>query len=112
MPNSPKKILIVEDNPSIMKAAVFALKEAGFEIDFAENGKDGLQKIREDNYDLVVLDLVMPGITGFEVMQQLKTLGNKMPIIVYSNMPEEDTQAEAMKMGAKDYFTKTTMSLQ
>ena len=112
MPETKKKILIVEDNASIMEAVVLALKEEGFKIDLANDGNEGVNKIKENHYDLVILDLVMPGSTGFEVMHELEMLGLHPPIIIYSNMPEEDTQAEALKLGAKDFLSKTTISLE
>lgn len=111
MDNKKKKILIVEDSPEIHKVVSLTLTDAGYETDSAFNGKEGVEKIKHNKYDLILLDLVMPGKSGFEVLKELRILGIKIPIIVYSNMLEDITRDEAIKMGASDYFEKATTSL-
>jgi len=111
MPDKPKKILIVEDNPSLMKAEIFALKNAGYKVDTATDGKMAMEQIAINEYGLILLDLVMPNKTGFEVLQSLKEIENTIPIIVFSNMLEEISREEALKLGAREYVVKSTISL-
>lgn len=111
MTNKNKKILVVEDTAAIAKAVVFALKEAGFEVELCLNGIEGLKKIKEGGHSLVLLDLIMPGKTGFEIMNELRMLGKSLPIIVYSSMPEAFTKTEALQLGAVDYFEKSQTSI-
>lgn len=111
MNNKKKSILIVEDSPEISKVVSQALANAGYKTDWASDGKEGLIKASSFKYDLILLDLVMPGKSGFEVLKDLRLLGSDTPIIVYSNMIEYSTREEAIKMGASDYFEKATTSL-
>jgi DNA-binding response OmpR family regulator len=111
MNNKKKKILIIEDSPEISKVVSLTLTDAGYETDSALNGKEGVKKAEKNSYDLILLDLVMPGKSGFEVLNELRMRGITTPIIVYSNMLEFSTREEAIKMGASDYFEKATTSL-
>ncbi len=106
-----KKILIVEDAQVIAKAISNALGDAGFIVDSATNGTDGLEKIKNENYDLVILDLVLPDKTGFDVLNDLKFNDNGTQIIVYSNMIEDCTKEDVIKAGAKAFFNKLDISL-
>ena len=111
MPDKSKKILIVEDNPSLMKAEIFALMDAGYKIDTAIDGRKAMEQIAINEYGLILLDLVMPNKTGFEVLQSLKEIENTVPIIVFSNMFEEISRDEALKLGAREYVVKSQISL-
>ncbi|MBU0577122.1 response regulator [Patescibacteria group bacterium] len=111
MTETNPKILIAEDDPSLAKAVSFALTEAGFIVEVAVNGKEALKKVKNNSYDLILLDLIMPERTGFEVLHELQLLGITTPAIVYSNMFEEISKEEALKLGAKDYFAKAKVSL-
>lgn len=111
MDNKKKKILIVEDSSEISKVISYALTNANYEIDSAHNGEEGVKMAVDNRYDLILLDLVMPGKSGFEVLKDLRLLGLNTPIIVYSNLQESFTRDEAIKMGAIDYFEKSSTSL-
>ncbi len=106
-----KKILVVEDDTSIMKVEVYALKEEGFKVDMARNGAEALELIKKNDYGVILLDLVMPKRTGFDVMHDLKLHGNKVPILVFSNMTEAVSKEEALRLGARDYFHKNKIDL-
>jgi len=67
MSDKPTKILVVEDNPTLMKAEIFALEDAGFVVDMAKDGKEALRKIKKNKYAVIMLDLIMPRKTGFNV---------------------------------------------
>lgn len=109
--SSKRDILIVEDDPSIMKAEVFALKEAGFKVDMAVNGAEALKLIRDKHYAVILLDLVMPQRTGFDVLTELKFMKCTVPILVLSNMFEAVSREEALRLGARDYIQKTAVSI-
>ena len=111
MTDKPTKILVVEDDPSLMKAEIFALEDAGFEVDTAEDGKIALKKIKQNEYGVIMLDLVMPNKTGFNVLTELKLKKIKIPIIVFSNMFEEISKEEALRLGAREYVVKSDITL-
>ena len=111
MNNKNKKILVVDDAPEIGRAVSQALKNAGYEADAVLTGKEGIEKIKNNKYELILLDLVMPGKSGFEVLKELRISGLETPIIVYSNLRQDFTRDEALKMGASDYFEKAVTPL-
>jgi two-component system, OmpR family, alkaline phosphatase synthesis response regulator PhoP len=106
-----KKLLIAEDDSFLSKVMSSTLSEAGYEIDTATEGKTALEKIKANHYDLVLLDLIMPMMTGFEVLENVKKEKIKVPILVFSNLSQSDDRTEALKLGAKDYFIKSDMSI-
>jgi len=111
MSDKPTKILVVEDNPTLMKAEIFALEDAGFVVDMAKDGKEALRKIKKNKYAVIMLDLIMPRKTGFNVLQELYMLKIAIPIIVFSNMLEEISKDEALKLGAREYIVKSDITL-
>ncbi|MBN2087208.1 response regulator [Candidatus Peregrinibacteria bacterium] len=112
MVNNTKKILIIEDTPAIAQAVTAGLEQFGFKIEVATDGDEGLKKIQENHYNLVILDLVMPKKTGFDVLNNLKSIGNKTPVYVYSNMLEDCTKEDVINAGALAYFDKSKISLE
>ncbi|MCK6462979.1 MAG: response regulator [Candidatus Pacebacteria bacterium] len=102
------KLLIVEDDPFLMSVLAEKLKEGGFEIEAAADGENGLEKIRAGNYDLVLLDMVLPKVDGFKVLETMKN-DEKMksvPVIVLSNLYDKNNISKATLMGTKDYIVK------
>jgi DNA-binding response OmpR family regulator len=106
-----KKILIVEDDPFLIKVLGVTLENEGFTVDRAGNGQEALDKIRDNAYGLVMLDLIMPKMNGFEVLKKLKEAKNKTPVLVFSNLSQDADRAEALGLGAKGYFVKSDMPL-
>ena len=106
-----KKILIVEDERPIRQALGLKLENVGFSITSAVNGKEALSIIGETKFDLILLDLVMPEIDGYEVLTQLKKGGINTPVIVLSNLGQEDDVKKAKDLGAEDYFVKSDTPL-
>lgn len=100
------KILIVEDEVSVAEAIKEKLKNAGIDAQCEFDGKTGIEALQRENYDLVILDLIMPVMDGFQFLEELKNLGIKVPVIVTSNLSSEDDVARAKELGAKDYFVK------
>ncbi|MBI5422231.1 response regulator [Candidatus Peregrinibacteria bacterium] len=106
MSHSLKRILIVEDDPFILKILNRNLKSE-FEIDSAVTGVEALQKIHKGDYSLILLDLVMPEMGGFEVLEQLQQEKIKIPIVVFSNLAQDEEKERALALGAKAYFVKS-----
>lgn len=102
------KILIIDDDPFILDMYVLKFKEVGFRIEIAKNGKDGLQKIIDAKPNVVLLDIVMPVMDGFEVLRHLakekKLEGTK--VILLTNLGQKDDVERGLKLGAKDYIIK------
>lgn len=113
MINSGKKILIVEDDPGIKRALEFILKKNGYEILLAGDGKIAIQIAIDEKPDLVILDLMIPEINGFKVLQKIKE--NKKTrdaqIFVFTNLSDEKDKKMAKKLGADGYFVKADISV-
>ncbi|OHA62542.1 MAG: hypothetical protein A3E07_00310 [Candidatus Wildermuthbacteria bacterium RIFCSPHIGHO2_12_FULL_45_9] len=103
-----KKILIIEDDKFLRELIVQKLGKEGYEIVEAAEGEDGLKKLRESNPDLVLLDLILPGIDGFEVLKQAKadTQTASTPVIILSNLGQKDDVDKGLELGAIDYLIK------
>ncbi|TYQ16746.1 UNVERIFIED_CONTAM: response regulator receiver modulated diguanylate cyclase [Acetivibrio alkalicellulosi] len=103
-----KKILIIDDTEFMTKLISDILKSADYEVITASNGAQGIQKVREEKPDLVILDVVMPGMDGFEVCKMLRDdeSNNLMPIIMLTAHDNEDDKLEGLEIGADDYIIK------
>ena len=102
---SAKRILVVDDEPRIRRALKIAVGGHGYEVDVAEDGEQALVAIAARLPDALVLDLVMPGLDGFEVLTQVRGF-SKLPIIVLSARGQESDKVKALDLGADDYLTK------
>ncbi|MBN2087204.1 response regulator [Candidatus Peregrinibacteria bacterium] len=111
MKSKPIKILIVEDDPFLMKVAGLTLEDSGFIVERAGTGKEAIEKIKNDDFKLVLLDLIMPEMNGFEVLAKLKKDNNKTPVVVFTNLAQEEDKKEALSLGAKDYYIKSDIIL-
>ena len=103
-----KRILIVEDDPSVLRATSYILEKEGYEVLTAQDGLEGLKKAREDNPDLLVLDVMLPGIDGFEICHSLRGEPQtaELPILMFSAKGQESDKATGLKVGADEYITK------
>ena len=105
-----KSILIVEDDRPIADMYGRVLERAGYSVEFATNGGEGLQKARQKPYDLVLLDIMMPEKTGIEVLKELRGEdGNGSPdtkIVILTNLAQDKTSQEALKAQADGYIIK------
>jgi len=107
MPEKPTKVLIVDDDPFILDMYVLKFKERGFEVVTATDGKLGLVKINEEKPDVVLLDVVMPTMDGFDVLQELKKQEKTaMKIIMLTNLGQKEDVERGMSLGADDYVIK------
>jgi len=99
------RILVVDDEPQIRRALKTTLTAHGFDVETAEDGDDALVRIATWTPDAIVLDLVMPGKDGFEVLRDTRTW-SQVPVIVLSARGQESDKVHALDMGADDYLTK------
>lgn len=102
-----KKILIIEDEESLVELLVTKLTKEGYEIETAYNGEDGYGKIEKFNPDLILLDIVMPKMDGYEVLEKMKENNLKVPVIVISNSGQPVEIEKTRKLGAVDHLIKT-----
>jgi len=101
-----KKVLIVEDKKPIARALSLKLTKSGFEADVAYNGEEALLAMEGKQYDLILMDLVMPRMSGFALLEQMKTKGITVPVIVLSNLGQHGDIERAKQYGVVDYFVK------
>lgn len=108
MASKSVKILLVDDDEFLLDMYSLKFKEAGFDIDIAASGEAALEKMRKVNYDIVLLDIIMPALDGFEVLQKMKAekLGGDSIVIVLSNLGQKEDIERGMYLGAKDYVIK------
>lgn len=104
--NTGKRVLIVEDEKPLAHALELKLTHEGYQAHVEMTGAAGLKEALTGNYDLVLLDLIMPEIDGFAVLQGLKDKGMTTPVIVLSNLGQEEDRRRALELGAKNYFVK------
>jgi DNA-binding response OmpR family regulator len=102
------KVLVSEDNPDIRKILTMRLEINGYDVVQAQDGEEALDKIKKDSPDLVILDLMMPKISGFEVCRMIKfdEKYKDMPIIVLSALDQQADREKAIENGADAYFIK------
>jgi len=101
-----KKILIIEDNPGIQMSLTDEFEAEGYRVFTAGNGNDGLKLVKEQNPDLIILDIMLPGMDGYEVCKKLRTEGNITPIIMLTVKNKEIDKVLGLEFGADDYVTK------
>ena len=102
------KILVVEDNPAFQRLLALALSEAGYEVIVANDGADGLKKAREYHPQLIILDIMLPGMDGYEVCRYMRSdpqLAN-LPILMLTAKAGPRDEQEGFRAGADDYLTK------
>lgn len=109
----PSKILYVEDEVAFSSLVSLVLKERyGHEVDLAETGEDGIERLKTSKYDLVFLDYKLPGISGLDVLQWMKDNHLDTPVIVLTAAGSEGVAVDAMKLGAYDYIRKEQFELE
>lgn len=101
-----KTILIVEDEPNIVDILSFNLMKEGYETIEAYDGTTGLQLAKEQNPDLILLDVMLPGINGFEICKSIRASGSAVPILMLTAREEETDKVLGLELGADDYITK------
>ncbi len=100
------KILIVEDEKITSDLLSHSLKGIGYNVDQAYNGQEGLQKVIQNDYHLILSDVVMPELDGLEMTKQIRDRGIKTPICILTSQSEQEKQLSAFKYGIEDYYLK------
>lgn len=103
-----KNILIVDDDDFLLEMYALKFKEAGFDVDMAQTGREAMEKTREVHPDVVLLDIVLPETDGFEVLQNIKSAQtNPKPLVIMlTNLGQKDDTDRSMRLGADDYIVK------
>ncbi|MBI1888979.1 MAG: response regulator transcription factor [Candidatus Spechtbacteria bacterium] len=104
----PQKILLIEDDPFLSEIYVTKFHEAGFMAVVAEDGVFGLEKVKEVRPDIVILDIVMPNMDGFELLRKIKKDEDLKftPVVILSNLGEQENVEKGFGLGAADYIIK------
>ena len=100
------RILVVEDEPKVASFIRRALEEESYAVDVCADGQKGLDWAQSVDYDLVILDLMLPGIPGLELLKQLRRSGVKTPVVILTARSEVDQRVKGLDAGADDYLTK------
>lgn len=105
----PKKVLLVEDEEIMINLLKKKLVQEGYEVSIAKNGEEGLSMMKEVKPDIILLDIIMPKMSGFEVMEEMRkdTELKKIPIVVISNSGQPVELDKAKELGARDWLIKT-----
>jgi two-component system alkaline phosphatase synthesis response regulator PhoP len=99
-------ILVIEDEPTLSRLLSYNLTQEGYRVHTIDNGSEGLQEALDKPYDLIVLDLMLPGLNGFELLSKLRQQGNRTPVIILTARNAENDIVQGLKLGADDYITK------
>lgn len=106
-----KRVLIVEDEKPLAHALSLKLGHEGFVATIAQNGQECLDQLAKNQFDIVLLDLMMPVLDGFQVLEQLKAKGAMPYIIVLSNLSQHEDEERVLALGARKYFIKSDTPL-
>lgn len=113
MSKTQKKIAVVEDDEILLKALNIELLSDAYEVVSAKDGEIGLELIRKEKPDLILLDILLPKMNGFEVLEKIKKdeKTKNIPVIILSNLGQDADIEKGMKLGAKDYHVKASTDL-
>ena len=100
------KILIVEDDSTTADFIARGLTDSGYEVAIATNGHDGIDQARTGGYDVIILDRMMPGMDGLEMLTKIRADGNTVPVIVLSALANLDERVKGLRAGSDDYLAK------
>jgi DNA-binding response OmpR family regulator len=100
-----ERVLLVEDDPSIREVTALGLKQAGFRVSTASDGREGLMRARQEQFDLIVVDVMLPSLDGFEVCREIRK-GSRVPIIMLTARSDTVDVVVGLESGADDYVTK------
>lgn len=105
------KILIVEDEKPLQKALYLKLSHAGFDVKVANDGQEALEILVDEKFDLMTLDLIIPRIDGFKVLEEIAAQKMNIKVIVASNLSQEEDFERAKKLGVEIFFVKSNTSI-
>ena len=105
------KVLIADDEGLVSDMLSRKLTTGGFDVSIVKNGQEVLDKLNKEKFDLLLMDLTMPEVDGFQVLTKLKELHNIMPIIVMSNLSQPEDVKKAKDLGAWNYIVKSSVNI-
>jgi two-component system, cell cycle response regulator CtrA len=100
------RILLIEDDLVAARGVILMLKSSGAVVDHADTGEEGLELARHYDYDIVVLDLMLPDIEGFEVVRRMRVSRNDTPVLILSGLSRPQVKVKGLGLGADDFITK------
>lgn len=100
------RLLLVEDDPEVASYLIKGLKENGFVVDHASDGKEGLFHATSEDYDVMIIDRMLPGLDGLVIVKSVRAAGKATPVLILSTLGEVDDRVEGLQAGADDYLTK------
>ncbi|MCK5360110.1 MAG: response regulator, partial [Gammaproteobacteria bacterium] len=100
------RLLLIEDDPEVASYLIKGLKENGFVVDHASNGKDGLFMATSEDYDFMIIDRMLPALDGLVIVKSVRAAGKDTPALILSALGEVDDRVEGLQAGADDYLTK------
>jgi DNA-binding response OmpR family regulator len=106
-----RRVLIVEDEEPVAQALQLKLKRYGIESVIVSDGQEALLELSKNKFDLITLDLILPKMDGFDVLEEIRKKGNQVPVLVISNLGQEEDVQRAKSLGALDYFVKSNIQL-
>lgn len=106
-----KKILIIEDEKPLAHALELKMTHEGYETTVASTGREGLEKASSGDYDLILLDLILPEVDGFAILEGLKSKKLKPIVVVLSNLGQDEDRKRAEEFGVKNYLVKSNVPL-
>jgi DNA-binding response OmpR family regulator len=111
-----KKILLVEDDPFLIDIYQKKLKDSGFKVEVAKDGEKALEVLKEKNFDLMLLDIVLPKIDGWKILEEIREMKKekkdleKMKIVIWSNLGEKEDIKKGLSLGATSYLIKANFT--
>ena len=108
-----RRVLLVEDDKFLRRACEASLRQRGFDVTTATDGEEGLRLARQERFDIVLLDLLMPKVPGIEVLRALRAepANASLPVVILSNSSREEDKRHALELGAAGYYVKANLSL-
>lgn len=100
------RILIVDDEPNVCQFLSEYLEYRGFGTRISNSGNEALQYLQKENFDAILLDLIMPGMNGLEVLEKIHQMNITIPVIIVTGVKDKDVADEAIKLGAVDFIPK------
>ncbi len=104
-------ILVAEDERPLAKALALKLADAGFKVRIVTDGLQAIDALKLESFSLVLMDLVMPKVDGFGILEYIRNSQLKVPVVVLSNLSQQETRDRVFRMGAVDYYVKADIEL-
>ena len=111
MTDTAKTVLIVEDEKPLSHALELKLTHEGYTVTVASNGREALEQVNSQHFDIILLDLIMPEVDGFQVLEQLQKKPEAPAVFVLSNLSQSEDEARVLALGARKFFIKSDTSL-